>query len=152
MKSFTQDPTEWMIEVERWHMQLGQLKETYQLDDLQLKTHIVSYLPEEYEPLKVKFNRALNKYKLEEFQDEIYEFWKMKKGNGSSSKSEKNETSTALTFASFGRKCNKCGQKGHKAKDCPKKKAGGTKEADGSKTRYHEGSQVLQLQQHGALC
>ena len=45
LKSFKEDPAEWLIQVEYWNMKLGQLKETYALDDLQLKTHILSYLP-----------------------------------------------------------------------------------------------------------
>jgi len=72
---------------------------------------------------------------MDRLQDEIYDFWKMKKGaNGHA----KEETNIALPFGTFFEKCNKCKQKGHKAKDCPKKGNGGSHNKGGGNHNKNE--------------
>lgn len=117
---------------------LSKISAKYELDDLQMKIHLLSKLPDEYQMTKKAIQvNGLGKKDVNDIVKDLNQVWK-EKGYNNAKESEKNDTNVALNVEEgkrkdnnnnnnnkkkFERDCGYCGKKFHKAKDCRGKKS-----------------------------
>ena len=124
---------------------LSKISEKYELDDLQMKIHLLAKLPDEYQMTKKAIQvNGLGKKNIDDIVKDLNQVWKEKGYDNINTKgAAKDDTNVALTVEDakahrkdgdknnngnnnkkkFEKDCGYCGKKYHRAKDCRGKKA-----------------------------
>ena len=104
-------PDKWFQDLDYWNNRLERLDPKYKRDELQMKTHIVSKLPDELHSIKVKVAGdlgSISKIKLEKIIRDMHAL-----------ETNKNTTPVFNTQQKHNdQQCKKCGRKNHTTKEC----------------------------------
>ena len=144
LKSWKVDPDEWITELEIQKVYLKEMGVAITEDELKL--HIITNLPEEYDILTEQLEENMDTLDLEEIRERLiakFEKIKKRKGGWSTRKMKSSDEETAFIngdhnddagvmtddgfiheaalITMFKGRCYKCGNFGHKSADCPTK-------------------------------
>lgn len=163
--SKTEEPDDFYNKLLLINERLSKISDKYELDDLQMKIHLLAKLPEEYQVTKKAIQvNGLGKKDIEDIVKDLNQVWKEK--GYDKAPSTKEETDVALTVEEakeknlrkdqnnnkkkFEKDCGYCGKKFHRAKDCRGKKADDDKSKE-TGTRCHEHRMCYNCKKTGHL-
>ncbi|KAI2492015.1 PIF1-like helicase [Fragilaria crotonensis] len=109
-------------------MRLARINLKYQKDDLQLKSHMMSAMSNDYESVIIKFRGDLQETSLAKLRKEIVLQYKtlVKTVGKSGSESVLNANVSKQPWRKFKGTCRNCGKIGHKANECRSSKVEST--------------------------
>ena len=121
-----EDPELWFNNMEHLNNRIGKINERYRLDDLQLKSHIMTSMCNQYSSVVVKFRGDLAETPIDKLKKEIVLQYKSLL-KSSSNKVMAATVGNSKTPKKFKGTCKNCGKVGHKKADCQadKKEDGG---------------------------
>jgi gag-polypeptide of LTR copia-type/Zinc knuckle len=129
MKSDTDDPYLWIVEMERLNREVGKCENGMKRSDEQMKATILARLPKRrYESVIASLNGKMGASDLtfQDFVGEIVNHFELfvepaknrMEQQGSGKHMALNTTTGKGGWKAFKGTCNKCGKQGHKARDC----------------------------------
>ena len=128
------DPDLWFNDLDHLNSRLSLIKLHYQLDELQLKSHIMNSMSKGYEPVVVKFRGELADISLDKLQKEVVLQYKwLLKNSKPESETVMNANVNKRPWRKFKGTCNKCGAVGHKASKCPTNRGNTTPSTGGTR-------------------
>jgi hypothetical protein len=114
-----QDPELWFNDLDHLNMRIARINKKYELDDLQMKSHIMRSMSSGYDSVVVKYRVELAETPLMKLRKEIGLQYK------ALLKTTKNKSESALVanvnkhpYKKFKGTCRNCGKIGHKANEC----------------------------------
>ena len=114
-----QDPELWFNDLDHLNMRIARINKKYELDDLQMKSHIMTSMSSGYDSVVVKYRGELAEMPLTKLRKEIGLQYK------TLLKTTKNKSESALVanvnkhpYKKFKGTCRNCGKIGHKANEC----------------------------------
>ncbi|KAI2504715.1 hypothetical protein MHU86_9732 [Fragilaria crotonensis] len=129
-----QDPELWFNDLDHLNMRIARINTKYELDDLQMKSHIMTSMSSGYDSVVVKYRGELAETPLVKLRKEIGLQYK------TLLKTTKNKSESALVanvnkhpYKKFKGTCRNCGKIGHKANECRSAKST-AESADSTKT------------------
>ncbi|KAI2503512.1 hypothetical protein MHU86_10894 [Fragilaria crotonensis] len=122
------DPELWFNDMDHLNMRLARINLKYQKDDLQLKSHMMSAMSNDYESVIIKFRGDLQETSLAKLRKEIVLQYKtlVKTVGKSGSESVLNANVSKQPWRKFKGTCRNCGKIGHKANECRSSKVEST--------------------------
>ena len=111
-------PDKWFQELEYWNQRLGRVKMEFKRNEIQLKTYIVSKLPDDYAMIKVKVSGELESMSISKLKKIIINFHNSKIRKRGEIVALNTEGTKDTRKEGFRGKCFKCGKKGHRAANC----------------------------------
>jgi hypothetical protein len=115
------DPELWFNDLDHLNMRLARINLKYEKDDLQMKSHMMTSVLNDYQSVIIKFRGDLNKTLLAKRRKEvILQFKELIKGGGGETGSESVLSANMLKhpYKKFKGTCRNCGKIGHKANKC----------------------------------
>ncbi|KAI2502225.1 hypothetical protein MHU86_12197 [Fragilaria crotonensis] len=129
-----EDPELWFNDLDHLNMRIARINTKYELDDLQMKSHIMTSMSSGYDSVVVKYRGELAETPLVKLRKEIGLQYK------TLLKATKNKSESALVanvnkhpYKKFKGTCRNCGKIGHKANECRSAKST-AESADSTKT------------------
>ena len=114
-----QDPELWFNDLDHLNMRIARINKKYEMDDLQMKSHIMTSMSSGYDSVVVKYRGELAETPLTKLRKEIGLQYK------TLLKTTKNKSESALVanvnkhpYKKFKGTCRNCGKIGHKANEC----------------------------------
>ena len=114
-----QDPELWFNDLDHLNMRIARINKKYELDDLQMKSHIMTSMSSGYDSVVVKYRGELAETPIVKLRKEIGLQYK------TLLKTTKNKSESALVanvskhpYKKFKGTCRNCGKIGHKANEC----------------------------------
>jgi Zinc knuckle len=134
------DPELWFNDMDHLNMRLGRINLKYQKDELQLKSHMMAAMSDDYESVIVKFRGDLNETPLMKLRKEVVLQYKTIIKTGGKAGSESALSANVSEYKGY---CAKCGKFGHEANECRSNKSESTEESsNGSGTNQRDKSHV----------
>ena len=112
------DPELWFNDLDHLNMQLARINLKYQKDKLQMKSHMMTAVSNDYESVIVKFRGDLNDTTLDKLCKEVVlQYKSLIKSSGSKTTSESvlAAPTSKTPWKKFKGTCRNCGKIGHKA-------------------------------------
>ena len=126
------DPELWFNDMDHLNMRLPRINLKYKKDELQMKSHMMSAMSNDYESVIVKFRGDLNDTTLVKLRKEVVlQYKSLIKASGGKTTSESvlAAPTSKTPWKKFKGTCRNCGKIGHKAHECRSNKVESADEA-----------------------
>ena len=122
------DPELWFNDLDHLNMRLARINLKYEKDDLQMKSHMMTSMTNDYQSVTVKFRGDLHETPLAKIRKEIVLQYKalLKDSGGAGSESVLSANMSKHPYKKFKGTCRNCGKIGHKANECRSSKVEST--------------------------
>lgn len=137
------DPELWFNDLDHLNMRLRRINLKYEKDELQMKSHMMTAMSNDYDSVIVKFRGELNETPLAKLRKEVVLQYKtLMKASGSKTSSESvlSANVSKHPYKKFKGNCRNCGKIGHKANECRSAKVettGGSTKKDTESDKSH---------------
>ena len=114
------DPELWFNDLDHLNMRLARINLKYEKDELQMKSHMMTSMSNDYQSVIVKFRGDLNETSLAKLRKEVVLQFKtlVKGGGGTGSESVLNAGMSKHPYKKLKGTSRNCGKIGHKANEC----------------------------------
>ena len=114
------DPELWFNELDYLNGRIQRINSAYAKQEMQMKSHIISNMTDDYEPVTIKFRGELQNIPIEKLKKEIcLQYQHLLKKNGHHNELAFSASTPKGNYKNSNRTtCSYCGKLGHKSQEC----------------------------------